>query len=162
MHPFAPRPISFQGILIYGQWRLKHYTITYADKAADSRDEAWAAFAQGRSIAFALLPTPARTEERPGAALLIEHRGRGVDYIVLGWWDRENELPVRVMVRDDNPHAAWRPAKPNESFCVWDLQIMGFERDAYVNTVLASIPLSAALEKYMATSLQPAASGKSS
>lgn len=62
------------------------------------------------------------------------HRGRDVDYVVQAWWDRENELPVRVYVRDDGP---WRAARNGESFCVWDLEIMNHERNAYVETVLS-------------------------
>lgn len=55
---------------------------------------------------------------------------------MLCWWDRENELPIRVFVRqhDGSP---WRPAQGSESVCVWDLQVICFERDAYVHTVMA-------------------------
>jgi hypothetical protein len=61
------------------------------------------------------------------------HQGRG-DYLVLGWWDNENELPLRVLVWGES---GWREARGSESVCVWDLRILWHERDAYVATVLS-------------------------
>jgi hypothetical protein len=132
MRPFAPRPITFAGLHTHEGWRLKRYTITRDAEPLD-----WDAFAPGLGLTLAALPQPAVTAERPGLGFVIAHRGAGADYIVLGWWDRENELPVRVVVREQTPGAEWRPARGSESFCVWDLQVIGFERDAYVATVLA-------------------------
>lgn len=83
----------------------------------------------------------------------MEHRGAGADYVVLGWWDRENELPTRVVVREHASEAPWRPARASESFCVWDLQVIGFERDAYVSTVLAPDAGPDAVEAYLARNL---------
>ena len=56
---------------------------------------------------------------------------------MLGWWERENELPIRVFVRAAD---GWRPAADGESFCVWDLRVIWWEREAYVNTLLAGRP----------------------
>ena len=57
--------------------------------------------------------------------------------MVLAWWDRENELPVRVFVKPKG-EAEFRAARGSESFCVWDLRVIAAERGAYVNTVLAA------------------------
>jgi len=131
MHPFAPRPITPDGVLPHDGWRIKRYRITVDGARGEGPD-----FEEGTDMLLAALPSPARTEERAGVGFLILHRGRGIDYAVLGWWDRENELPARVAVRERTAGAAWRPARASESFCVWDLQVIGFERDAYVDTVL--------------------------
>lgn len=99
-------------------------------------------FEPGLTLALDALPEPAQTPSRPGLGFCVLHAGRGADYAVLGWWDRENELPVRIFVR---PHdeSAWRPSRGGESFCVWDLQVVAFERDAYVQTLLNNPPLGA-------------------
>ena len=152
MNPYAPRPIRFQGLVRREGWILKRYTVTLATARAEPAPEGWSEFTQGRELAFAALPAPARTAVRPGVGFVIEHRGAGADYVVLGWWDRENELPVRIMVRDHEPQAQWRTARTSESFCVWDLQVIGFERDAYVKTVLAHDADDRALERYLAAS----------
>lgn len=160
MRPFAPRPIRFREVLAHEGWRLKRYTISaggaasVAGAGADVAIPDWPEFADGRVLALAALPAPARTAERPGVGFLVEHRGAGADYLVMGWWDRENELPVRVLVREHAPGAAWRPAHASESFCVWDLQVIGFERDAYVASVLAPGAGPGAVDAYLARRLE--------
>ena len=133
VRPFAPRPIVAHDALAHGDWRLKRYAIALGDAPVD-----WDAFDDGVAMALATLPQPARAPGRPGAGFVIAHRGRGADYVVLGWWSEENELPVHVVRRDQAPHAAWRAAREGESFCVWDLQVIAFERDAWVATVLSA------------------------
>lgn len=126
--PYAPRPTEFQGVLRHGDWRLRHWTIRYGDGPL-----AVERFTGGRGLALASLPAPALTNARPGVGVLIEHQGNGADYVVLAWWDRENELPIRVFIRDGE---AWRVARGSESVCVWDLEVLWREREAYVQHVL--------------------------
>ncbi len=135
MKPFEPRSIEFLRIDEHDGWSVKLYSIALDAPAVDED-----AFTSGFDLALGALPQPATTQERPGAAFCIMHQGCGADYVVLGWWDRENELPMRIFVRPPDEHA-WRPARGGESFCVWDLQVIAFERDAYVATVLAQPPL---------------------
>jgi hypothetical protein len=129
MKPYAPRPISRLQDLRSGDWTLKRYSIRYGDAPFDA-----ARFDGGRAMALGALPIAARDQGRCGAGFLIEHQGEAVDYLVLGWWDRQNELPLRVYVREGG--AAWRTAKGGESVCVWDLQVIWAERQAYVDTVM--------------------------
>ncbi|HEX2093243.1 MAG TPA: hypothetical protein VHG28_12625 [Longimicrobiaceae bacterium] len=153
MHPYLPRPIRHHGLRRHAGWRLKVYSIAFGAAPLD-----WIAFEPGLDLALAALPTPAATGERPGVGFLIAHRGRNADYLVLGWWDRENELPVRVFLRTpDEP--GWRPARGSESFCVWDLQVIGFEREAYVSTVLSDSGadgVAAYLERHLGVDPEPA------
>ena len=130
MEPYAPRPIRFAGVHTQAGWRIKTYRITYGPAPFDEHR-----FAPGAALALAALPAPAVTPERAGVGFLIAHQGRGTDYLVLGWWDRENELPLRIWLGDRPAEAAWRPARGAESFCVWDLQVLWHEREAYVGTV---------------------------
>jgi hypothetical protein len=129
---YSARPVRFMGVRSLAGWRIKTYAIAY-----DGRVPEDSAFAPARALAAAALPQPPRTAERPGIAVAIEHRGRGIDYFVLGWWDRQNELPLRIWVREHEANATWRAAQGSESVCVWDLQVLAFERDAYVATLLA-------------------------
>jgi hypothetical protein len=134
MRPFEPRPIWFLRERAERGWRIKTYAVRFGPEPFD---EAW--FEPGIAAAFATLPQPAVTEARAGVGFCILHRGRGADYVVLAFWDRENELPLRVQVRLPG-ETSWRPARDTESVCVWDLQIIAFERDAYVATILATPP----------------------
>lgn len=152
MRPFAPRPIVTHDVLAHGGWRLKRYAIT-----VDGAPLAWDAVDGGVAMVLDALPAPAIAPGRPGAGFVIAHRGRGADYVVLGWWSEENELPMRVVRRDQRPGATWRAARDGESFCVWDLQVIAFERDAWVDTVLTHdvdrAPLAARVNAYLARRL---------
>ena len=89
------------------------------------------------------------TDKRPGVGFAISHQGNGADYAVLGWWDNENELPLRVVVRPQTPDGSWRPARDGESVCVWDLEVIWFERQSYVQTLLNGGTVEDYLERHI-------------
>lgn len=137
--PYQPRPLSFLGVESVAGYRLKVYAIRYGEGPFER-----GRFAGGWEAAISCLPEPARTPGRPGVGFAILHQGRTADYFILCWWDQENELPARIFVRDAD---GWRPARDGESFCVWDLRVLWFEREAYVAAVLSS--KSSGLEGYL-------------
>lgn len=144
MQPFLPRSISFLRLLSHEGWQVKLYSIALGARVVDE-----SRFRGGLEFALDALPDQARNKEREGVAFCILHQGRGIDYTVLAWWDRENEMPLRVFVREEG--ADWRPAQGAESVCVWDLQVVAFERDRYVETILAepALPVEAYLARTM-------------
>lgn len=135
MHePYRDRPIERHGVRDIAGWRLKLYSIRYGAQPIDL-----ASFEDGMALMARDLPQPPRTATRPGVGFVILHRGRGMSYVVAATWGNENELRIRVAVRGaDEP--GWRPARDDESFCVWDLQVMAAEREAYVRRVMTTEP----------------------
>ncbi|WP_114192894.1 isochorismatase family protein [Edaphovirga cremea] len=129
--PYLPRAISPLAPLTLNQWQLKRYAIRYAG-ATGSAD----IFQQGYPLVAQWLPQQAETLYRPGIGWLIEHQGKTMDYLVAGWWNNENELRIKVWVTECGE---WRAAR-EESFCVWDMQVMAFERNAFVATLLQDKP----------------------
>lgn len=130
MRAYRPRIIRYHDVQRHAGWRLKRFTISFDGSAVH-----WDDFAPGFDLALAALPRPAETPGRPGVGFLIAHHGRTADVAVLGWWDNENELPLRVFVRPSGD--GWRPAGESESVCVWDLEVIWAERQAYVDTLLS-------------------------
>jgi hypothetical protein len=130
MEPYAHRRIRCHGVRELSGYRLKDYSIVYGAGSVD-----WLDFARGFELVLGELPRPAVAGGRPGVGFRIAHQGKTGRYAVLAWWDRENELPIRIAVRREGE--GWRPAQGNESICVWDLQVIAFERDAYVATLLS-------------------------
>ena len=124
MTPYQPRPVVFHGIETHAGWRIKRYAIHLPGGTFEAER-----FTPALSLAHDALPSPDIAAGRPGAAVLIEHQGAGVDYLVLGWWDRENEIPLLVWVNDGD---GWRTARRGESVCVWDLAVLWSEREAWV------------------------------
>lgn len=131
--PYAARVFSSAPSSRHGGWRIKRYYVHLRGESLDV-----AVFRGAEALSRAELPAPARSAGRAGAAFTIGHQGRERNYFVLGWWDNENELPLRVWVRERNgANARWRPARGGESVCVWDLDIVWFERSMYVRHVMA-------------------------
>ena len=130
MRPYAPRPIRCHGVRELNGYRLKDYSIVHGGQSVD-----WLDFARGFELVLTQLPRPAVAAGRPGIGFRIAHQGATARYAVLAWWDNENELPFRIAVRRDGEE--WRLAQDSESICVWDLQVLAFERDAYVTTLLS-------------------------
>ena len=139
-----PRPLTFLGVEAVAGYQLKVYAIRSADQAFER-----GRFAGGWTLAAEALPQPAVTGGRPGLGFVILHQAQGDDYLILGWWDRENELPTRVFLGGIN---GWREARGGESFCVWDQRVMWWEREAYVGTVLAG--RAGGAEAYLATTTE--------
>jgi hypothetical protein len=130
MQPFAPRPIRFHGLRRREGWQLKVYSIVHGAEPLDLET-----FEKGIRLAEERLPAPDVGSGRPGLGFVIAHQGRTGDYVVLGWWDRENELPLRILVRQGS-NGAWREARDGESICVWDVEVLWAERHYYVTTML--------------------------
>jgi hypothetical protein len=146
--PYAPRTIRHHGLRELKQWRAKLYSVS-----EDGSEVDWVSFGPGVEMALSTLPAVAGERGRPGAAILIAHHARVGSYIVLGWWDRENELPVRVFVRAPGDHT-WGAAADHQSFCVWDMHILWYERNAYVRTLLGLGDAAAAMRVYLDDQLQ--------
>jgi hypothetical protein len=144
MNLYAPRPIRYLGTWNPGGYAIKLYGITVGP-AVDRAD-----FEKALALAAEELPQPARTPQRPGAGFAVLHQGRDADSLVLGWWDRDTELPLRIFVLPAG-EKAWREAWGSESIGVWDMQVMWFERGAYVATLLTAGPaaLGAYLERHL-------------
>jgi hypothetical protein len=130
--PYAARAFSVAPVSRHGAWRIKRY---YVHVPGDRLDAT--AFQDIERRSRAELPSPARAAGRAGTAFTIGHQGRERCYFVLAWWDNGNELPLRVWVSErDGSKPRWRPAKRSESVCVWDLDIVWFERCAYVRHMM--------------------------
>ena len=125
---YSPRPIEFQRIIEYNGNRLKLYSIVYGDAPLERKR-----FEVGSDLALEQLPAPDSSAGRPGLGFVIAHQGNTADYIVLCYWANENELPIKVFVRESDD---WRAASGDESICVWDMQIIWHERNAYVSRVM--------------------------
>jgi hypothetical protein len=140
--PFAPRPIAGLGppATIQG-FALKPYTVCHAPPAFDPRR-----FDACERLIEAALGALDVTEASARVGFVIQHQGRDADYLVLAWWSRQNELPIRVWVNDG---AGWRPARDGESVCVWDLEIIWFERNLWIETVLSGQDIALAIPEYL-------------
>ena len=71
-------------------------------------------------------------------AFAIFHAGATGLYLVLAWWDNDNELFVSVSFRGES--GDWVEDPLRHSFCLYDLEVIWAERQAYIDTLHSGRP----------------------
>lgn len=128
--PYRPRSVRFLELWRYGGWRLKVYGIVHA--APGPCPDLVAAV---KRVAAPALPEPARSSSRYGLGFVCAHQGRTASVGFVDWWEQEDELHHVMFVGSHD--GGFRPARAGElTACAWDLALIGFERDAWVDAIL--------------------------
>lgn len=142
--PYRTRPIRFTELWRHGEWRIKIYSAAYDRPGA--RGELIEAMKQRASVT---LPDPAVAHEAYGVGFACAHDGRGGCFAFVDWWAGENELHHHMFVSPEKRPGDLQPVgEQGLTACVWDLALMGFERDAWLDTVLAN-PAGPDLDAYL-------------
>ncbi len=138
---YRPRPVCSLGLFeLPGKggspaWRLKRlkmYGIAYGRPGPRGK-----LVEAAKRIANCDLP-PAGPSVY-GLGFLGVHDGRGATLVFLDWWADENELHHRVYVGPpDEPDQLADATGTDLLGCCWDLAVIGHERQAWVETILAN------------------------
>jgi hypothetical protein len=128
---YAPRPVRFLELWTPGDWVLKLYGVAFG------RDEPRAeAVAAAKTFAAAHLPEPAIGDGRYGVGFLIVHDGRDACWLLLDWWGNEDVLYHRLFAAQRDRPTEFAPGASGAAACVWELEVLKFERDNWVNAIL--------------------------
>jgi hypothetical protein len=147
---YRPRPIRCTGLHEVEGWRLKVY------EAAYDRDRPRPELAEAAKQLADRLPQPPDGEGRYGVGFLCAHDGRGGCFAFVDWWADENELHHLMYTALADRPGDLQPVSPDGlTACVWDLAIMAFERQAWLDAVLANSD-GPDLERYLEARLQGA------
>jgi hypothetical protein len=139
---FAPVEVSGRILKVYGMFR---------DPARRSTvpEPAWL-----QQHAASVLREPLQPGDH-SVGFMILHYGNQGDYLLVSQWYDADMLKhwVRGAVVDPEGGTTFAPlAQRDLMACVWELEVIKFERDAWVNTVLTRGRLDqAALDAYLAT-----------
>lgn len=114
---------------------IKIYTISASDQAVSIAPylPRLAAMKHARAIPWSSTP-----------AFAICHEAAKARYLVLGWWGNDNEMFIAVAAQDAS---GWVEDLSRYSFCLWDMEVMWHERNAFVETLYGNAP---SLEAYRA------------
>lgn len=146
--PHRPRPIRFLDLWQVDGWRLKAYGIAYGGRERPDARLVDAAL----DLARKALPSPPVTPARYGVGFVGVHEGRGMDVVFVCWWEDENELRYRSFVSPKGEPAFEERTRDGNVICIWDLAVVGFERDAWASAVLAN-PKGPDVDEYLARRL---------
>jgi hypothetical protein len=132
LQPYRPRPIRFLERWHCLDWRIKVYGIAFERLAP--RPELIAA---AKAAAADRLRRVAIDSPNYRLGFLGVHDGKTANFVFLDWWAEENELHHHVYVSpSDRPRDLEYRTPTGLAACVWDLRVMAFERDAWLETVL--------------------------
>ena len=136
------RPIRFLELCEFDGWKIKFYGICSLAEFPDAK-----CIKIAKQIAGKTLPSPAITDSRYGIAFITIHQAEMFNQIIIDWWERVNELRHRVFKAEaQSPFDFTEITATGEAFCVWELRVIGFERDAWVDNVLNN---EISMEKYL-------------
>jgi hypothetical protein len=119
------RSIRFIGREDVGEWRLKVYGI--GTHAPDARPE------------FVAATLDAAREALPdggGTGFVIAHDATAAGLALVYWWANENEVHGRFFASPLDDPAALVPVDGTGLACVWEMEVIDFERRAWLDHVM--------------------------
>ena len=141
--PYKPRHVRFIRREDVEGWRLKLYGIALNGKDPDPE------FVEAtRDLAASILPQPPSADSRYGVGLATAHDATSVYIALIYWWQSENELHQRIYVSPQTSPIAFEPVEQQPAGCVWELEIVDFERRVWIEDVLAN-PEGPDVERYL-------------
>jgi hypothetical protein len=141
--PYKPRHVRFIRREEVAGWQLKLYGIALNGKEPDP------GFVDAtRDLAAAVLPQPPAGDDHYGVAFATAHDAASVYIALVYWWQSENELHQRIHVSPKDEPIAFAQVENQPAGCVWELEIVNFERRAWIDDVLAN-PDGPDLERYL-------------
>ncbi|MDQ8201860.1 hypothetical protein [Pelagicoccus sp. SDUM812003] len=123
---FAPRPLHHfppESDAL----KLKRYTLSAATATIDCS-------AYEERLKIVLSSKGIDWETTP--AFVIFHEGVALRYLVLCWWGNDNELFLDVSVEEQGK---WISAGDRYSFCLWDMEVMWHERNAFIKHLYSGV-----------------------
>lgn len=145
---YHSRPIRFLELWQPDGWRIKVYGISY------NSDLPRAELVQAsKDVLKQHLPVLSPEQRHYGVGFMGVHDGRGSNFVFIDYWADENELHHHVYASPSEQAKRFEYITPGGLIaCVWDLRLICFERDAWVELVLDN-PSEPDLEAYLARRL---------
>jgi len=128
---YRSRTLDWLGVWGIDDWRLKAYTIAYGQDPIDER-----LISAARKVATNRL-TGTEDGRHYKVGFIGIHQGKTGNFVFVDWWADENELHHHVYVSTTADPANLKYMTPTGlAACVWDLWLIGCERDAWVKHIL--------------------------
>lgn len=147
--PYRLRPIRFLELWEPTPWRLKVYGISYQWSIPSAE-----LLAAAKSVLREPLDDAVNREQQYGVGFVGVHEGKTGNFVFVDWWSAENELHHHVYQSTQKEPTRLSPTGPRGPVaCVWDLALIGHERQAWIDCVLAN-PHGPDLDAYLARRME--------
>ena len=122
-------------------WRVKPYALAWTPELEGEWERVWSG---ARGLIASELASVAALHATPRLAVVVLHRGEDSWWLLVDAWIHGGMLVHQIFSapHGHEPRAeAWgRGPARSPSVCVWELAVLGFERDAYVEHVFGAAP----------------------
>ncbi|WP_232667701.1 hypothetical protein [Pseudonocardia sp. TRM90224] len=129
---YRTRPIRFLELWPVDGWRVKIYGITAVGERPDPE-----LVTAAKAVARDRLPTPT-DGGRHGIAFLTVHQGAQSAWALVDWWVDGHLLHHHLYGSGDPSSFDLRPVTDGLTACTWELAVIGFERQVWLDTVYAA------------------------
>ncbi len=144
---YKKRPVRFLEIIQVNGWQIKVYSISVRQPVVDA---SWIELVR-QQLPEWLNKTGNHTLPTYKIATLILHEGREGCFAIISWWVDENMLQLFVYLADYNTTTSFKLFSDNGIVtCVWEMAVLWFERNAWVNCVLKNPGDPDSIKKYLA------------
>jgi hypothetical protein len=148
-YQYRPRTFSFLGSRSCDRWRVKINVITVSGTESDHRDIVEAAWGTSASVLRQLPETDIDTN----VAFLTIHVGMaGIWLLIDRWEDGDILRHHHFRAALDDPTGFADVSSDHYGPCVWELAVQAFERQAWIDHVLAN-PAGPDIETYLQAGL---------
>jgi hypothetical protein len=145
---YEPRPIRFLELWQRDAWRLKVYSLAYQMPLARPH-----VVETSKRVLWDHLRRVAADEAHYHAGFIGINDGRGSIFSFVDFWADENELHHHVFVAPKDRIGQLAYTTPTGLIaCVWDMALIAFERQAWVDAVLNN-PNGPDIEAYLSTEM---------
>jgi hypothetical protein len=153
MFDYHPRRVHPLPLISVDDYRIKRYELSIPDAPTNGNghvsDDGWRSF-----LADCLPRNDDEREHRVGFAMV--HYARDGSYLLISRWYGGNNLKHEAhTIRHDAKGMSLEPLiETRITACVWELEVMSFERDAWVRTAMAEKGSAASLDSYLDTTFR--------
>lgn len=134
--PYQPRQFQQLGIWPAGSLQLKAYGITWRPHRPGPPP--WLQDAAQHHVEQHL-PADADAEGHHGLGFVTLHEGREGSWLLIDWW-AHGDICCQRLVHAQEGSREFAPITRPLLGCVWESVVLGFERDAWVRTMLTERP----------------------
>lgn len=130
---YKKRPVRFMEIIECNGWKIKLYSISSKHKLVDIQCIEQAK----KQLPVWLMNSKLYPLETYKVATLILHEGREGCFAIINWWIDENMLQqFAYLATNDEPEIFRLYSDKGIITCVWEMAVLWFERNAWVDHVL--------------------------
>lgn len=137
------RSIRYIDLFDENGWRMKVYGISYEEEFPKPH-----AIEIGKKIARELLPQAAVSETHYGVGFIVIHEARDANFFLIDWWSHENAINHHIFTSPFEFPEKVEKITEGPNICVWELRVIGYERQAWLDNVLAN-PMGPDVERYL-------------